>query len=246
LESIVQKFEIRPQNTYNLDKVGFLLGLGQSERVLEVIRNPRENGELKYYGTHEFVTVIQGVCVDGTTLKPTIILKAEEFIVEWFKKVQGIPENILFGRSHNGWTDEKMAMKYLGRNFGNESITAQKAKNEYRLLLFDGHSSHVNMKFLDFCISQKIIPYCLLPHTTHRLQPLDVCIFSPYKDQYQKELTRRFEGHEYGMSKESFYEILMIARRASFTPSIIQSGFGNTGLVPINRNIVLLKIQALP
>jgi len=129
--------------------------------VLEVVRNPHENGELKYRaqsrlllfyiiintnknidGTREFVTVIEGICADGTTLKPTIILKAEEFIAEWFKKVRGIPEDILFGRSHNGWTNEKMAMEYLGRNFGEDSITAQKAGDEYQLLLFDGHSCH--------------------------------------------------------------------------------------------------------
>ncbi|RPB04123.1 hypothetical protein L873DRAFT_1667686, partial [Choiromyces venosus 120613-1] len=64
-------------------------------------------------GTHEFVTVIEGVCADGTALNPTIILKAKEFIAEWFKKVKGVPEDILFGWSHNGWTDEKMAQKYL-------------------------------------------------------------------------------------------------------------------------------------
>jgi len=197
-------------------------------------------------GTREFVTVIEGVCADGTALKPTIILKAEEFIAEWFQKVRGVPENILFGRSHNGWTDEKMAMEFLKRNFGSESTTAHKAGDEFRLLLFDGHSSHVNMQFLDFCITQKIIPYCLPPHTTHRLQPLDISIFSPYKHQYQKELTRSFEKHEYGVSKENFSEILMIARRASFTPSNIQSGLRNTGLVSVNRNIVISKIQALP
>ncbi|RPA92449.1 hypothetical protein L873DRAFT_1566000, partial [Choiromyces venosus 120613-1] len=111
------------------------------------------------------------------------------------------------------------------------------------LLLVNGHSSHVNMKFLDFCISQKIIPYCLPLHITHRLQPLDVCIFSPYKHQYQKELTHHVERHEYGVSKENFYEILMITWRASFTLTNIQSRFCNTGLVPINRNIVLSKIQ---
>jgi len=38
----------------------------------------------------------------------------------------------------------------------------------------------------------------------------------------------------------------MIARRASFTPSNIQSGFRNTGLIPVNRDIVISKIQALP
>jgi len=111
-------------------------------------------------------------------------MKAEEFIAEWFQKVRGVPEDILFGRSHNGWTNEKMAMEFLKRNIGSESTTAQKAGDEFRLLLFDGHSSHVNMMFLDFCITQKIIPYCLPPHTTHRLQPFDVSIFSPYKHHY--------------------------------------------------------------
>ncbi|PWW79653.1 hypothetical protein C7212DRAFT_170196, partial [Tuber magnatum] len=35
-------------NIYNIDEVGFLLGLDQSEHVLEVIQEPRESGELKY------------------------------------------------------------------------------------------------------------------------------------------------------------------------------------------------------
>ncbi|RPA98633.1 CENP-B protein [Choiromyces venosus 120613-1] len=141
-------------------------------------------------GSHEFITVIEGICADGTALDPTLILKAEEFVAEWFKKVKGVPENILFGHSHNGWTDEKMAKEFLRRNFGSESISVQKAAGQYQLLFFDGHSSHVNTGFLEFCISQKIIPYCLPPHTTHCLQPLDVSVFSPYKHQYQKELTR--------------------------------------------------------
>ena len=37
----------------------------------------------------------------------------------------------------------------------------------------------------------------------------------------------------------------MIAGRASFTPSNIQSGFRNTGLVPVNRGLVIEKIQAV-
>jgi len=72
----------------------------------------------------------------------------------------------------------------------------------------DGHSSHVNMKFVDFCISEKIIPYCLPLYTTHRLQILDISIFGGYKHQYQKELTCHFEKYEYGVSKENFYKFL--------------------------------------
>ncbi|RPB03738.1 hypothetical protein L873DRAFT_1668632, partial [Choiromyces venosus 120613-1] len=165
-------------------------------------------------GTYEFVTVIEGVCADGTALNPTIILKAKEFIAEWFKKVKG-------------------------------SCFTYKVAGEFQLLIFNGYSSYVNIEFLEFCISQKIIPDCLPPHTTHRLQPLDISIFSLYKHQYQKELTHWFENHEYGVSKENFYEILMVAHRASFTKANIQSGFLNTGLVSVNRSIIVSKIQAL-
>jgi len=80
-----------------------------------------------------------------------------------------------------------MAKRFLERNFREGSITEQKAKetNNYRLLLFDGYRSHVNIIFLEFCIKHKIVPFCLPPHTTHRLQPLDVAIFTLYKHIFQ-------------------------------------------------------------
>jgi len=204
-----------------------------------------ENRELKKAlgGNREFVTVIERICGDDSNLDPTIILKAKDFIAEWFKRVEGVPENLLFGKSHNGWTDEIMAMKYLERNFGPTSTSALKAGGEYRLLLFDGHSSHVNPRFLDYCVENKIIPYCLPPHTTHHLQPLDVSIFGPYKHYYQKQLTYQFENHEYGVSKANFYEILMAARHDSFTASNIYSGFWYTGLIPVDRSVILRKIE---
>ncbi|RPA91699.1 hypothetical protein L873DRAFT_1611836, partial [Choiromyces venosus 120613-1] len=107
-----------------------------------------------------------------------------------------------------------------------------------RLLLFDGHSSHVNAAFLEFCVSHKIIPYCLSLQTTHQLQPLDVSVFGPYKHQYQKELTWRSERHEYSISIVNFYKILMIDHHASFTIANIQIGFWNTRLCSVNRSIV--------
>jgi len=138
-----------------------------------------------------------------------------------------------------------MAQTYLKQNFGNQSQIAHKAEGQYRLLLFDEHNSHVNPDFLEFCLSEKIILYCLPPHTTHRLQPLDVSVFRPYKHHYQKELTRRFERHEYGISKANFYEVLMTAHRAAFLVLNIQSRFCITGLYPTNRSIIIQKIQTL-
>jgi len=87
--------------------------------------------------TREFVTVIECVCAEGRALKPTIIFNTKEFIAEWFQKVRGVPEDILFGQSHNGWINEQMAIEFLKGNLGSQSTTGHKAGDEFQLLLFD-------------------------------------------------------------------------------------------------------------
>lgn len=44
-EDITQEFSLKPQNTYNVNEIGFLLDHIQSSKVLEVIRNLREKGK---------------------------------------------------------------------------------------------------------------------------------------------------------------------------------------------------------
>ncbi|RPB04640.1 hypothetical protein L873DRAFT_1615576, partial [Choiromyces venosus 120613-1] len=123
------------------------------------------------------------------------------------------------------------------------SQSAVKVNKEYRLLLFDGYTSHVNSWFLDYCVENRIVPYCLPPHMTHRLQSLDVSICGPYKHQYQRELNQQFERHEYRVSKNNFYEIFMAAMHTSFILTNIISGFRNTRLIPVKRDIILSKIS---
>ena len=50
----MQEFEIKPHNTYNINEIGFVLGIGQSERVLEVVRHPCEKGKLKFCAQSKF------------------------------------------------------------------------------------------------------------------------------------------------------------------------------------------------
>ena len=51
----------------------------------------------------------------------------------------------------------------------------------YRLLLFDSYSSHLTREVLKYMEDNNIIPFCLLPHSSHLCQPLDMGVFQPFK-----------------------------------------------------------------
>lgn len=63
--------------------------------------------------------------------------------------------------------------------------------DETRLWMIDGHNSHFSLYFLQFCSNNQIELFCLPPHTTYILQPLDVGLFPPLQAFY----SRRVEDH---------------------------------------------------
>ena len=101
-----------------------------------------------------------------------------------------------------------------------------------RLLLIDGHSSHVNMDFIDWADRHRIIVMILPPHTTHRLQPLDVGMFQALSTAYSKELDDLIDKGigRIHMSKRFFYKFFKRAWDASFTEENIQSAFRKPGV----------------
>ena len=53
-------------------------------------------------------------------------------------------------------------------------------------MLTDGHKSHMTLDVIDTCCDNGVILFCLPPHTTHALQPLDVAVFKSLKDNFSK------------------------------------------------------------
>ena len=71
-------------------------------------------------------------------------------------------------------------MEWLAKIFEPQTTTAGRT----RVLIVDGHDSHVTIEFIRFCVESSIRLYCLPPHTTHLLQPLDVGLFGPLQHAY--------------------------------------------------------------
>ena len=108
--------------------------------------------------------------------------------------------------SENGWTDNKLYIEWLKNCF--EPATSAKLQGEYQLLIFDRYASHVSNEFIKFVKANMIICLCLPPHSTHLLQPLDVSIFGPLKQNYKKLLAEKTRFITYNIDKVDFISLI--------------------------------------
>jgi hypothetical protein len=63
------------------------------------------------------------------------------------------------GLSEKGWTDDKLGLIWLQSVF--EKHTAHRTRGVYRLLILDGHGSHVTPEFDLFAKEHSIITLCM-------------------------------------------------------------------------------------
>ena len=82
-------------------------------------------------------------------------------------------------------------MEWLKRCF--EPVTREKANGEFRLLICDGHDSHISAEFIRHCIANDIVLMLLPPHSSHLMQPLDVGVFFPLKHEMGRFLNQIYQ-----------------------------------------------------
>ena len=93
-----------------------------------------------------------------------------------------------FTSSATGWTSEEYGFQWLTSIFNRYIKEKARLGRDWRLLMLDGHNSHLNMRFLDWCAKHRILVYTYPSHLTHRLQPLNVSLFGPLAQYYSSEL----------------------------------------------------------
>ena len=113
------------------------------------------------------------------------------------------------------------------------------------LLLLDGHASHYNPRVLRIAAEEDIILFCLPPHTTHLLQPLDNGVFSSLKGHWREEC-ERFYAQNPGkvLNRRSFMGVFQKAWVQGMTISNVISCFHATGVcISIDRRVSLSQLS---
>lgn len=224
------------ENTYNMDETGVLLSVLNSLKVLvgrHELKTHRGAGVKR-----TLITAIECVSADGRYLNPLIVWPAATHRSTW--TTHPTPR-WHYGHSDSGYTDTAISLHWIRHVF--DPQTKERANGKPRVLINDGFGTHESLELMKFCFENSII-LCRLPsHTSHKLQPCDVGVFSSLKIAYREEVERLYRGGANMIGKQHFTLLYDRARRKAINSRNIISGWSKTGLRPFNPERVLKEIQ---
>ena len=217
-----------PRRLYNCDET-FLPLDGTREKV--VTCKSAKSTYAQAIGTREHITMLCGASAAGTTLPPMIIFpKAFPGGKYTFKG----PDDAVYAKSDSGWVDSELFLAWMNKVFLRYAVPQRPV-----ILFVDGHNSHMTLDVIDVARSNGVILFCLPPHTTHALQPLDVAVFKSLKDNFFKA-TRAvsFSKTNFIVTKREFAAMVKGPFEKAFSMVNVKAGFSKTGIFPFNPNAI--------
>jgi hypothetical protein len=241
IQRAICSFGIDQDDIWNFDETGFVMGLTSTAKVVTRAEYYGRRSKVQP-GNREWVTAVETINSSGYALPPTIIFKAKLYNSAWFSPQIPYPNDWRIEVSDNGWTTDEISLRWLQEHF--IPLTNHRTKGKWRLLILDGHGSHITAEFDDICMQNCILPVCMPAHSSHLLQPLDVGCFAIIKrayGQYVQKLMCHGVNH---IDKLDFLSNYPLARAEAYNkPSIIQNAFAGAGLFPFDAQQVLEKLN---
>ncbi|KAI0996277.1 hypothetical protein K3495_g11903 [Podosphaera aphanis] len=235
-EAVCNEKKIKKQNIWNFDETDSRIGCLGSQLVL--IWAEQKQVYLADPENREYVTCMESVCADERTIDPMIIFQGAHYLEKHFDN--DLNDDALFAQSESGYTNDYLSYRWLMHW---ERFTRPQNPEENRLLIMDGHGSHLTFEFINYCEAHKVFPFLLPPHSTHLLEPLDIGIFQQYKNYHQELLDDKIRIGGLQYKQEDFFRVLQRTRNLAFKKRTITFAFKQDGLVPCDPGVVLDKMN---
>jgi len=147
VRSTIEEWGIVDEDIYNFDETSFAMGIVATAKVITQA-DKRSRPSLVQPGNREWVTAIETINASGWVLPPMVIFAGKTHCANWFENAE-IPTDWTIAVSDNGWTNDQLGFNWLQSVF--EPNTKDRTKGIYRLLILDGHNSHLTPPFNLFC-----------------------------------------------------------------------------------------------
>ena len=234
LEPMLDKTGLKnhPERIYNADETSFCLS-GRPQKVIS--QKGSKAPQCVIGGTGRENITIQG-CISaiGQLLPPYILYSGQRLMFDY---TQGGPAGAHYGVSQKGWMREVNFIDWF-RNLFIPSLPDERPV----MLIFDGHETHMNYEVRQLAVKHDIVIAKIPPHTTHLLQPLDLAVFKPLKEAYDRFAHLLFISERRYVTKRDFPDLVAKTWKL-FKPQFAVNGFRKAGIVPFCRNAI--DIQSL-
>lgn len=179
LDQLYEKYKFTPDNIYNVDETGITTVQRPSKCL-----SPKGIKQLGYKTSGERgknVTIICCMNASGNKFIAPMFIFPRKRMTPALEK-HG-PLGAIYSCSDTGWSNEVLFLEWL-HHFAK---SVKPSVEDPVLIIMDNHSSHISLGIFNFCKSKGIVLVTLPPHTSHKLQPLDLTFFGPLKSAYNRQ-----------------------------------------------------------
>ncbi|GFO27443.1 tigger transposable element-derived protein 6 [Plakobranchus ocellatus] len=158
------------------------------------------------------------VSATGHALPPAYIFPRVNFKDHM---LHGAPNGSKGFANPSGWMNRDLFPQVLEHFISIMNVSLQNPG----LLIMDNHDSHVTLNVIDLARQSGLTILTFPPHCSHRMQPLDVSVFGPFKTYYNQRCTEYLLAHrEKGITIYEVASISAIPFYKAFTIENIQAG----------------------
>lgn len=146
----------------------------------------------------------------------------------------GAPPGTLGLAQPTGWMTGDMFLEVLKHFIKMTSSTRENPT----LIIMDNHESHLTPAVLNHAKENGVTLLTIPPHTSHKLQALDVSVFGPFQNYYNSAADSwMYRNPGQTLTIYHVAELVGQAFEKAMTPTNIKSGFRKTGIFPLDRDI---------
>ena len=222
----------KPSHISNVDETGIEMDSLNGKVVVD--RNTKHAYQ-ESRGEREHITANVCCSASGLVLPPMIIFE-RCFPSGHYSKCG--PDSCLYGKSPNGYMDGDLFKSWFTTIFLPHTAHLRPA-----VLILDGHGSYLTIDVIDLAREHNVILYCLPPHTTHLLQPLDVSVVKSLKAYFTKlcgqvKLLTLGTAKVINVNRTNFTAIFREAFEKSMSIPSIKNGFRKCGVYPFSPEAI--------
>lgn len=164
-----------------MDEIG-VQATGRNSTLKVVAKKGSKNVNIPAGDNREWLTIVVCISAQGTYIPPYYIFKGKYLLQNYVELCgPGATMNV----QENGWITNEIFCEWL-EHFKSNVLEGVSKQNKH-LLILDRHCSHVSATTLDTCIIMGIDIMSIPSHTSHKIQPLDVSCFKPFKQYLQED-----------------------------------------------------------